>query len=60
PAAAAGEDAELLQVPPGSPVWRLEQFLYAGDETVAGWGFFIFRGDRFTLVSEVRPLKGVD
>jgi len=60
PAAAAGEDAELLQIPPGSPVWRLEQFLYAGDETVVGWGFFIFRGDRFTLVSEVRPLKGVD
>ncbi|MDQ0285183.1 GntR family transcriptional regulator [Desulfofundulus luciae] len=54
------EDALLLQVPPGSPVFYLEQYLYANDETVVGWGFFIFRGDRFTLVSEVRPLKGVE
>ncbi|MGB9803560.1 GntR family transcriptional regulator [Desulfofundulus sp.] len=54
------EDALMLQVPPGSPVFHLEQYLYASDETVVGWGFFIFRGDRFPLVSEVRPLKGVE
>ncbi|SFR17608.1 GntR family transcriptional regulator [Desulfoscipio geothermicus] len=56
----ADEDASLLQVPPGSPVLCLEQFLYSNDETVVGWGFFIFRGDRYSLVSEVRPLKGVE
>ncbi|MCL6635009.1 MAG: GntR family transcriptional regulator [Peptococcaceae bacterium] len=58
PSLVAEEDASMLQVPPGSPALCLEQFLYAGDETVAGWGLFVFRGDRFTLVSEVRPLKG--
>lgn len=56
----ADEDASLLQIPPGSPVLNLEQFLYSTDKTVVGWGFFIFRGDHYTLVSEVRPLKGVE
>ncbi|WP_018085965.1 GntR family transcriptional regulator [Desulfurispora thermophila] len=60
PALAEEEDASLLQIPPGTPVFRLEQYLYANNETVAGWGFFIFRGDRFPLISEVRPLKEVE
>lgn len=60
PSLAEKEDASLLQVPPGSPVLCLEQYLYANDETAVGWGFFIFRGDRYTLISEVRPLKEVD
>ncbi|MBE3585994.1 MAG: GntR family transcriptional regulator [Thermoanaerobacter sp.] len=54
------EDGPLLQVPAGSPALCLEQYLYAADETVAGWGFFVFRGDRFSLVSEIRPLKEVE
>ncbi|MFZ5646579.1 MAG: GntR family transcriptional regulator [Bacillota bacterium] len=54
------EDASMLQVPSGSPVLCLEQHLYANDETAVGWGLFIFRGDRYTLVSEVSPLKGVE
>lgn len=54
------EDASMLQIPSGSPVLCLEQYLYAGDKTAVGWGSFIFRGDRYTLVSEVSPLKGVE
>lgn len=57
---AADGDAALLQVPPGSPVLGVEQLLYAADDSPVGWGFFIYRGDRYELVSEVRPLTGGD
>jgi len=60
-AAAAGEDdAALLQVAPGTPVLCVEQFLYAADDSPVGWGFFVYRSDRYELVSEVRPLTGGD
>ncbi|HHW44716.1 UTRA domain-containing protein [Desulfofundulus thermobenzoicus] len=57
---AAEEDALLLQIPPGSPVLCVEQVLFAADDNPVGYGFFVYRGDRYTLVSEVRPLTGGD
>lgn len=58
--AADETNARYLQVPVGSPLLCLEQFLYTKVGEPVGWGLFYYCGDRFTLVSEVVPLKGVE
>lgn len=51
-------DAKLLNVPQGAPVLKLQQALYAGDNRPIGIGVFYYRGDRYSLVSDIQPLKG--
>lgn len=51
--------ARYLQVPLGSPLLCLEQYLYTNTRECVGWGLFYYCGERFDLVSEVVPLKGV-
>lgn len=51
-------DAKLLAVAPGAPVLKLQQALYAGDNRIIGLGVFYYRGDRYSLVSDIHPLKG--
>ncbi|MDF2571480.1 MAG: yvoA 3 [Sporomusa sp.] len=51
-------DAHLLEVTPGSPVLKLQQALYDSDGKPIGIGVFFYRGDRYSLVSDIQPLKG--
>lgn len=51
-------DAKLLFVALGSSVLKLEQTLYDSDDRPIGMGVFYFRGDRYSLVSDIQPLKG--
>ncbi|WP_094604103.1 HTH-type transcriptional repressor NagR [Sporomusa silvacetica DSM 10669] len=51
-------DAKLLNVAQGSPVLKLQQALYASDNRPIGIGVFYYRGDRYSLVSDIHPLKG--
>lgn len=51
-------DANLLTVAPGAPVLKLQQALYDSDNRPIGIGVFYYRGDRFSLVSDIQPLKG--
>lgn len=54
------DDARHLQIPQHSPVLCIEQSLYTGDGKTVGWGLFVYRADKFTIVSEIEPLKGVE
>ncbi|SMC51646.1 GntR family transcriptional regulator [Sporomusa malonica] len=55
----AGEfDAKLLNAAQGAPVLKLQQALYAGDNKPIGVGIFYYRGDRYSLVSDIHPLRG--
>ena len=51
-------DAKYLELVPGSPVLRLQQVLYTGDEQPVGIGVFYYRSDRYPLISDIQPLKG--
>jgi GntR family transcriptional regulator len=51
-------DAKFLQITTGTPVLRLEQVLYTGDNKPVGIGVFYYRNDRYSLVSDIQPLKG--
>ncbi len=51
-------DAKYLELAPGSPVLRLQQVLYTGDEQPVGIGVFYYRSDRYPLISDIQPLKG--
>lgn len=58
-AASADEfDAKHLKIAPGTPVLRLQQVLYTSDDQPVGIGVFCYRGDRYSLVSNIEPLKG--
>ncbi|WP_406676737.1 GntR family transcriptional regulator [Moorella sp. ACPs] len=45
------EEARALRVAPGSPAFLLEQVLLAGDGRPVGWGWCLYRGDRYQLTS---------
>ncbi|HBT47054.1 MAG TPA: GntR family transcriptional regulator [Peptococcaceae bacterium] len=45
------EEARALRTSPGSPAFLLEQILVAGDGRPVGWGWCIYRGDRYQLIS---------
>ena len=58
-AESAGEfDAKLLNVAQGEPVLKLQQALYDDNNRPIGVGVFYYRGDRYSLVSDIHPLKG--
>lgn len=58
-AGAAGKgDAGLLNISEGSPVLKVEQFLYAEDGRPVGIGIFFYNGERYSLVSDIQPLRG--
>ncbi|WP_139025291.1 GntR family transcriptional regulator [Acetonema longum] len=55
----AGEqEAKYLNLAAGSPVLKLQQTLYSCDGNPVGIGLFFYRADRYSLVSEIQPLKG--
>lgn len=56
--AAAKGDADLLNVSEGFPVMKVEQFLYAEDNRPVGVGVFFYHGGRYSLVSDIQPLRG--
>lgn len=45
------EEARVLQVAPGSPAFLLEQILLTGDGRPIGWGWCLYRGDRYQLTA---------
>lgn len=45
------EEARALRSEPGTPAFLLEQILLAGDGRPVGWGWCIYRGDRYQLIS---------
>ncbi len=52
-------EASLLKIPMGFPVLQLQQSLYTSeDSSPVGVGLFCYRGDRYSLVSDIQPLKG--
>lgn len=51
-------DANFLHISTGDPVLRLQQVLYTRDEKTVGIGGFYYRSDRYSLISDVHPLKG--
>lgn len=51
-------DAKLLNMAPGSPALKLQQVLYDSDDKAIGIGIFYYRGDLYSLVSDIQPLKG--
>jgi len=50
-----GEEAELLQVPVGSPALCLEHIFYDFDNRPVAWGWFICHAGRFHLTSRIGP-----
>ncbi len=51
-------DAKYLNISPGDPVLKLQQVLYTRDDKPVGIGVFYYRSDRYSLVSDIQPLKG--
>ncbi len=47
------EEAELLQVPQGSPALSLEHIFYTFDSRPVSWGWFVCRADRFKLSTRI-------
>lgn len=45
------EEARALRTSPGSPAFLVEQFLLAADNRPVGWGWCLYRGDRYQLTS---------
>ncbi|MEW8958780.1 MAG: GntR family transcriptional regulator [Moorella sp. (in: firmicutes)] len=45
------EEARALRTAPGSPAFLLEQVLLAADNRPVGWGWCLYRGDRYQLAS---------
>ena len=50
----AGQDAELLEVPPGSAGLRIERISYLGSGRVVEFTRSIYRGDAYDFVAELR------
>ena len=48
---ATDEEASVLGIAEGSPVFRVEQSVYAGNGAVVGWGVLTYRGDRYYFAS---------
>ena len=48
---ASQEEAEILNIKKGSPVFVVEQILYDSDSNPVGWGRSICRGDKFKFTS---------
>lgn len=51
------EEARALHVAPGSPAFLLEQILLASDGRPVGWGWCLYRGDRYQLTSVPETLQ---
>jgi len=49
------EEAELLEVPAGSPGLLLEQIIYSNNNRAIGWSKMICRGDRLVLRATSHP-----
>lgn len=43
-----------LNIPEGSPVLKVERFLYAEDGCPVGIGIFFYHGERYSLVDNQR------
>lgn len=50
------EEASLLQVPAGTPAFYIEQVICAADGRPVGYGWYIYRGDKYQFTSLARPL----
>jgi len=48
---ATEEEAKVLGVSPGIPVFFMVQTIYDADSKIIAWGKSIFRGDRYKLIS---------
>lgn len=48
---ATEEEAKVLCVSPGMPVFFMVQTIYDADSKIIAWGKSIFRGDRYKLIS---------
>ncbi|AKX94089.1 HTH-type transcriptional repressor YvoA [Moorella thermoacetica] len=46
------EEARALRVAPGTPAFLLEQILFDNTERPVGWGWCLYRGDRYQLSSQ--------
>jgi GntR family transcriptional regulator len=57
-ASAEVEEAQLLNAAVGLPVLKVEQSLYSQDGNIVGIGIFYYHGERYSLVSDIQPLKG--
>ncbi len=47
------DEAAIMQMPHGSPAFRLEHIFYDFDDRPTSWGWFICRGDRFKFKTTV-------
>ncbi len=45
------EEADVLGVAPGTPVFLVEQVLYDAEGKPVGWGKSVYRGDRYKITS---------
>jgi GntR family transcriptional regulator len=50
------EEARLLDIAPGAPVFIVEQTIYTAQGSVVGWGVLVYRGDRYYFTSLPRLL----
>jgi len=55
-ASAGAEEAAALDIAEGSPVFLVEQLIYAGDGSALGWGTLVYRGDLYYFTSLPRLL----
>lgn len=46
------EEARALHVPPATPAFLLEQILLDNNDRPVGWGWCLYRGDRYQLASQ--------
>lgn len=51
------EGAEMLGIEPGLPVFRIEETIFANGDKVAGWGYMVYRGDRYCMTSISEPRR---
>ena len=42
------DDAKVLQVPPGFPLFSMRRIVFAKDDIPVEYGHSLFRGDRYT------------
>jgi len=55
PALVGPEDAELLGVEPGSPVFLFERTSHVASGEIAEFVRSVYRGDRYRIVAEIFP-----
>lgn len=51
------EGAEVLGIDPGLPVFRIEETIYTNGDRPAGWGYAVYRGDKYYMTSISEPRR---